>query len=218
MKGVANADGRSILFVSHNMMAIKQLCRRGVWLQNGQIRDIGPIDEVVDAYTASVHDKPQSGSFSRRGVVGDGQVELLSYSVSNPNSESDLPPATKDDILFQIDLRLKAELRQPACGLGISNEFGVLMTSINTVELGTPLPPLPAGNATVCVRVHENVFLPGNYRASFWVMTPQGHVFAHAEDAITFEIAQTPLYGLCEVDHRWGCVYSRVDFTANSAS
>ena len=213
MKGVANAEGRSILFVSHNMMAIKQLCRRGVWLQNGQIRDIGPIEEVVDAYTASVHDKPQSGSFSRRAVAGDGQVELLSYSVSNPNSESDLPPATKDDILFRINLQLKAELKQPACGLSISNEFGVLMTCINTVELGTPMAPLPAGNATVCVRVHENVFLPGLYRASFWIMNPQGHIFAHAEEAITFEIVQTPLYGVCEVDHRWGCVYSNIEFS-----
>src|SRR5207253_8814230 len=61
MRGVAKTEGRSILFVSHNMMAIKQLCRRGVWLQNGRIRNTGPIDEVVEAYTASVHDKLQSG-------------------------------------------------------------------------------------------------------------------------------------------------------------
>lgn len=218
MKGVAKAEGRSILFVSHNMMAIQQLCRRGVWLQNGRIRESGPIDGVVEAYIASVHDKEQSGGFSRSAVKGDGQVELVSYSVSNPNSENDLPPATKDDILFRINLQLKTEVRQPACGLSITNEFGVLLTSINTVELGTPLPPLAAGNATVSVRVHENVFLPGTYRASFWVMNPQGHIFAFAEDAITFDIVQTPLYGICEVDHRWGCVYSRVDFTATSGS
>src|ERR1019366_565458 len=212
MKGVAKTEGRSILFVSHNMTAIKQLCRRGVWLNNGKIRNIGPIDEVVEAYTVNVHDKLQSGDLSRSAVTGDGRVELVSYSVSNPNSESDLPPATKDDMLFRINLGVKDEIRQPACGLSIVNAFGVLMTSINTVELGTPLTPLPAGNATVCVRIHETVFLPGTYTASFWVMNPQGHIYAHAEDALTFQIAQTPLYGVCEVDHHWGCVYSRVDF------
>ena len=54
MKGVAKTEGRSILFVSHNMMAIKQLCRRGVWLHNGKIRNTGPIDEGVDARGFSV--------------------------------------------------------------------------------------------------------------------------------------------------------------------
>jgi len=212
MRGVAKTEGRSILFVSHNMMAIKQLCRRGVWLQNGRIRNTGPIDEVVEAYTASVHDKLQSGdAFSRNAVTGDGRVELVSYSVSNP--KSDLPLATKDDMLFRINLRVKEEIRQSALGISIFNEFGVLMTSINTVELGIPLPPLPAGNATVCVRIRKTVFLPGPYTASFWVMNPQGHIHAMAENSIAFELAQTPLYGTSQVDRRWGCVYSDVEFS-----
>jgi hypothetical protein len=195
------------------MVAIQQLCRHGLWLQNGKIRKTGPINEVVEAYTACVHDKVQSGGFSRSAVKGDGQVELVSYSVTNPNSESDLPPATKDDILFRIDLRVKEEIRQSACGVSIFNEFGVLMTSINTVELGTPLPQLPAGNTTVCVRIRKTAFLPGLYTASFWVMNPQGHIYAMAENSIAFELAQTALYGTSQVDHRWGCVYSDVEFS-----
>jgi lipopolysaccharide transport system ATP-binding protein len=213
LRGVAKTEGRSILFVSHNMVAIKQLCRRGVWLQNGKIQDTGLIDDVVEAYTASVHDKLQTGDFSHSAVTGDGQVELVSYSVSNPNNKNYLPLATKDDMLFRINLRVKEEIRQSACGISIFNEFGVLMTSINTVELGTPLPPLPAGNATVCVRIRKTAFLPGLYMASFWVMNPQGHMYAMAENSIAFELAQTALYGTSQVDHRWGCVYSDVEFS-----
>ncbi len=213
MKGVAKTEGRSILFVSHNMMAIKQLCRRGIWLQSGEIRKTGPIDEVVEAYTVSVHDKLQSGIFSRHAVTGDGRVELVSYSVSNPNSNANLPLTTKEDMLFRINLRVKEDIRQSACGISIFNEFGVLMTSINTVELGTPFPQLAAGDATVCVRIRETVFLPGSYTASFWVMNPQGHIHAMAENSIAFELAQTPLYGTCQVDHQWGCVYSDVEFS-----
>jgi len=213
LRGVAKTEGRSILFVSHNMVAIKQLCRRGVWLQNGKIQYTGLIDEVVEAYTGSVHDKLQTGDFSRSAVTGDGQVELVSYSVSNPNNKNDLPLATNDDMLFRINLHVKEEIRQLACGISIFNEFGVLMTSINTVELGTPLPPLPAGKATVCVRIRKTTFLPGLYTASFWVMNPQGHMHAMAENSIAFELAQTALYGTSQVDHRWGCVYSDVEFS-----
>jgi lipopolysaccharide transport system ATP-binding protein len=213
MRGVASTEGRSILFVSHNMMAIKQLCHRGIWLHNGQIRNIGAIDEIVEAYSVNTHDRLRSGSFLHSLVRGDGQVELVSYAVSNPNSENNLPPATKDDLLFRIDLRVKEEIRQPACGISIFNEFGVLMTSVNTVELGTSLPPLPAGHSTVCVRIRQTVFLPGTYTASFWVMSPQGHIHAMAENSIVFEIAHAVLYGTSQVDHKWGCVYSDVDFS-----
>ena len=87
------------------------------------------------------------------------------------------------------------------------------MTSINTVELGISLPALLAGNATMDVRIRRTVFLPGTYTASFWVMNPQGHIHAMAENSIAFEIAQTALYGTSQVDQRWGCVYSDVEFS-----
>jgi lipopolysaccharide transport system ATP-binding protein len=217
MRGVASKEGRSILFVSHNMMAIKQLCHRGLWLQQGRLRKSGAVDEIIDAYSADVKPRIQSGSFSNNHIKGDGQVELVSYAVSNPNSANELP-ATKEDILVRVNLLVKEEIRRPACGISIFNEFGVLMTSINTVELGMSLPPLEAGNATVGVRIRETVFLPGTYTASFWVMTPQGHIHAMSENSIVFEIAQTPLYGTREVNHEWGCVYSNVDFFIDSTA
>jgi hypothetical protein len=39
-----------------------------------------------------------------------------------------------------------------------------------------------------------------------------------SQNAITFEIAQAPIYGTCHVDHRWGAVYSDIDFTATPAA
>ena len=106
-------QGRTVLFVSHNMQAIKQLCRRGVWLHNGRLGLLVQIDEVVEAYSVSVHDKLQSGGFLRSVVRGNGQVELVSYSVSNPNSENNLPPATKDDMLFRVNFRVKERSGSP---------------------------------------------------------------------------------------------------------
>ena len=55
--------GRTILFVSHNMAAVKALCRRALWLDNGRIAADGPVDAVVDRY------------LSKGGPVGtDGHV------------------------------------------------------------------------------------------------------------------------------------------------
>ena len=53
MHDVATGDGRTILFVSHNMGALSQLCDRGVLLEKGMVTKIGSIEEVIKTYLAS---------------------------------------------------------------------------------------------------------------------------------------------------------------------
>jgi len=50
MQDVSRGDGRTVLFVSHNMASIKMLCNKGVLLNDGEISKIGEINEVVSAY------------------------------------------------------------------------------------------------------------------------------------------------------------------------
>lgn len=49
--------GKTILFVSHNMEAIRNLCRRVLWLNQGQVQAIGEVEPIVDAYLLHVHAK-----------------------------------------------------------------------------------------------------------------------------------------------------------------
>jgi lipopolysaccharide transport system ATP-binding protein len=50
MKDVSG-EGRTVLFVSHNMLAVKSLCNKGILLEHGQVTEIGPIDQVVNTYS-----------------------------------------------------------------------------------------------------------------------------------------------------------------------
>lgn len=50
MKDVSRGNGRTVLFVSHNMAAVKSLCSRGVLLKNGFIEKIGDVDSIVSDY------------------------------------------------------------------------------------------------------------------------------------------------------------------------
>ena len=52
MKDVSTGQGRTVLFVSHNMASVRQLCNHGVLLENGQIKFMGGIDDTVDQYLA----------------------------------------------------------------------------------------------------------------------------------------------------------------------
>jgi len=53
MQDVSRGEGRTVLFVSHNMDAVLNLCRTGVLLENGEIKLISTAKEVVDVYTSS---------------------------------------------------------------------------------------------------------------------------------------------------------------------
>jgi lipopolysaccharide transport system ATP-binding protein len=218
MRKVAGNEGRTVLFVSHNMAAVQQLCHHALWLDQGGTRKIGSADQVVQAYASSVRDAERSGDFSRGRLTGDGQVTLLSYEVTDGYGRRNPPPSTKEDVLVHVRVHAKNGIVRPAYGIEIWNERGVMMTSVNTVELGVTQPELPKGESTICVRINRTSFLPGYYTANFWVMNYQAHIYAMSENGITFEIAQGPIYGTCHVDHRWGVVYTDLEFTATPAT
>lgn len=53
MQDVSQGQGRTVLFVSHNMSAIKELCTRTILLENGKVNNIGSSDEIVNQYLSS---------------------------------------------------------------------------------------------------------------------------------------------------------------------
>lgn len=90
MQDISNTDGRTVLFVSHNMAAVKSLCTRGIVLGNGGVIFEGNTDDAVDFY---LNDRKLANSEDLNGVVtfnkdevGNAEVHLLevtSYNSSN---------------------------------------------------------------------------------------------------------------------------------------
>jgi lipopolysaccharide transport system ATP-binding protein len=205
--------GRTVLFVSHNTTAVRALCTKGIWLDQGRLVEMGTAERVLDAYGSRALAESGDGDFSATALKGDGSVRLISYRVTNGSSGGQLPLTTQD-LVIDVNLSVLRPINQPAFGISIINQYGVLLTCINTVEQGRTMPFLPAGPFTMRVRIKSISYLPGKYTASFWVMNPQCHKYAIAENAIVFEVDQSPIYGTSQVDPSFGCVYSDIDFAA----
>jgi lipopolysaccharide transport system ATP-binding protein len=77
-------DGRTILFVSHQLQAVRQLCHRAVWLDKGRVVAIGPSDEIVNQYVT---------------------MERRSDTLEAVNAEVAALPADPDFRLRHIDVR-----------------------------------------------------------------------------------------------------------------
>ena len=72
MNDVAHSEGRTVLFVSHNMAAVKNLCTRGVVLQNGTLVYDGGTEDAVNYYL-------QNNSHLEHGLITDHIDQLASY-------------------------------------------------------------------------------------------------------------------------------------------
>lgn len=55
--GAVAKEGRTVLFVSHNMAAVQALCGRGILLERGRCREMGPVENVVHSYVRNLYDE-----------------------------------------------------------------------------------------------------------------------------------------------------------------
>lgn len=84
MNAVAS-EGRTVLFVSHQMEAVQSLCSRAIWLENGQMRLDGVADHVVSAYLASTRETAKSELATRTERTGRGLMRIEEMTIYGEN-------------------------------------------------------------------------------------------------------------------------------------
>jgi lipopolysaccharide transport system ATP-binding protein len=111
MEDVAG-QGRTILFVSHNMNAVRQLCTKGIFLSHGQVVDSGDVNDVIDLY---LQDNQAVARGEKKIFTEDPEKDfqlLEAQSTDQHGNEKALFEAQED-----IYLHLRCKLRQPVPGL-----------------------------------------------------------------------------------------------------
>lgn len=82
MKEVTGSQGRTVLFVSHNMASVKALCNVGLFLERGTLRLNGSVSEVTEAYTSANRGLIENTELARRtDRSGNGAVKLVDFFV-----------------------------------------------------------------------------------------------------------------------------------------
>ena len=92
MQDVSQGEGRTVLFVSHNMASIQQLCRHGILLKNGMVEKVGDAGDVVDYYLGGLK---TVSDFNR---YGDGAVRVMDSRISNSKI------FLGEDLIIEVDL------------------------------------------------------------------------------------------------------------------
>jgi lipopolysaccharide transport system ATP-binding protein len=191
--GDAASSGRTVIFVSHNMVAVQKLCGRALWLRQGRVVEDGATAAVVSRYlratqstrTAQQWDDPTSAPGNERVRLHRAAVEW-----SDGTSEG-----ATDEITTRTPLTLEFEywnLREGArlnLSLHVYDEQGIL--AFNTVPpVGSPWrgQPFPVGRFRNVCHIPGDLLNSGRYRVELLVVQDSNLVVYRHDDVLAFEV------------------------------
>jgi len=157
MGDVSQNEGRTVLFVSHNMGAVKQLCQKGILLQNGQMIFSGSADATISRY---LKNSSQNGLIDNKSVMGSikDSVEFIDIAV-NGVKEQEISFEPENKINISLKWKCISEIKKFRISFNIYKE-GVLLFTLH--DLASPQ-FTETGNYTSSVVIPAFTLRPGEY-------------------------------------------------------
>ena len=132
MQDVSKGEGRTVLFVSHNMASVRQLCHTGILLENGSIAMMGKMSDVIDTYVSqSSTDKELIGAVWNKNKLEDKPIQLIHAEVQNANGDPKTSFSCDED--FYVELTYKVDEKVP----GMTCLFSLLKSYDDSFVLQT---------------------------------------------------------------------------------
>jgi lipopolysaccharide transport system ATP-binding protein len=188
MQDVSQAEGRTVLFVSHNMGTINQLCNRGILLKSGKISDIGSTSDIVRTYmkTGTVNGQIDKSSISGTLV---SSIEFSEVSINGINI-NDIYISPSSEIKIVLKGICMNGLDYFRTGITILND-GVKLFSIHNCP--EPL-PIEKGLFSSEFTIPRYVLRPGDYSLSVFGHdngnNRKGNEWIYGNEILTFTILE----------------------------
>lgn len=101
MQDVSKGEGRTVLFVSHNMASVKKLCTKGVLLENGQLRFMGGIEDTIDEYLSNSNQAELGELIKMQSLTS--SLEILDFTINGQRTNYiEISPENKNEIVFNV--------------------------------------------------------------------------------------------------------------------
>jgi len=191
MKAVSQEEGRTVLFVSHNMNAIRQLCSRCVVLKNGIVQAIGESNATINNYLATFDKHLVQKEWDEHSAPGNEKAKLRSLALSYVNGDcprSGLFEVSKD-IVLRATYEVKEHMKPFSQSIEVFNEEDVHLFSSHDVT--NPLKNIerPSGVYIAEVIIPSNLLNEGKFSVSFFLFYKAPfEIIAQSEKTILFSI------------------------------
>ncbi|HYY92951.1 MAG TPA: ABC transporter ATP-binding protein [Pyrinomonadaceae bacterium] len=201
-------QGRTVIFVSHNVAAIKTLCSRALLLKSGRVTCDGGVDEVVDTYLMA------GGDVAETGVVpddahdfGTGEVWVRKVELFDRDGNPVKQVYFGQPVRVALTLEVKEDIEDAVISVGLSTLDGMRVTSSYSIDRGQPPVELPAGWYRVLVDLNVTL-IPRRYAIDAAVSHMNGAVIDLVNSTLQFEALSVAEAG--DDHYRWGTVHGSI--------
>jgi lipopolysaccharide transport system ATP-binding protein len=187
MQDISKGDGRTVLFVSHNMASVQALCTKALVIKDGSLAFEGDVGQGIDFYL--------------KDAKKDYEIDKSIFPIKNELfgiSFEDITIHMKDDNALTIELKVYSEKEIEYIGFG----FRIKDTHEMTIGSFTPgltgiSVDLKRGSSNVFIDVNDfvNVVSGGKYFFDVWVSKPKMQMIILAKNIISYEVEERDRYG-----------------------
>lgn len=210
MSDVAS-EGRTVLFVSHNMAAIQNLCGQTILLKQGVVAGIGATQELLKMYLAEKEVKKSIPLKLRADREGTQNVYLTDIVVNGQPNPENVFVRTGDELQCMVSYRMIRNSGELVFHMGIYDLFGIQIIHLNSRLVGTQIDRTIVNGQVVC-NIPRLPLPPGSYSMNL-AATQDGVLSDRIENVFALEVEAGDFFntgqmynlgaGKCLVDHNW---------------
>lgn len=195
MKDVSMNEGRTVLFVSHNMAAVQKLCTKGLLLVNGLVESTGDINKVVDHYVNSNTVTNASVIFTNETIrSGNGNLRFLWVKIEDDNSELRNEFSIGENLNFSFQIKNNHVVTNAELAVQIKSSEGMPIFHMMCRDSNFK-PEFEMDVETFNLKLEDIRLFPGIYNVTLTCANTTGHeVYDNIEEAITFIILDGGIY------------------------
>jgi homopolymeric O-antigen transport system ATP-binding protein len=189
--GEVAGEGRTVLFVSHNMAVMQALCRRGILLDGGRVAHDGTIREAVSRYLRHLERAMTTDLGERLDRSGWHEVNLTRIRIGGGiDGDGTLVTGAPASFTFELDRFLPSTF----CGFVVYDNLGHPVVEFRS-SIGGPgdVDTMGASNTFIC-EIDELPLVPGRYRIDVEIWA-QNDLQDGIESAMIFDVEQGVLAG-----------------------
>jgi len=213
MGGVAK-EGRTVLFVSHNMVSIESLCFRTIVLENGKLGFDGLVADGISNYLQRKRDISTALPLKdRKDRSGSGEVQAIEINLFNQNGETNNKIGLGEN--FSIEIKTKGKLKKAVVGILIGNFSRTQITRGYTWEqIADDIELL--GDDIIRCDFKSNYLMHGSYSIHIWI-GQYNRCSDYVENAAELIIYPKDIFNTGRIlDPTGGLLYSDAEWKINN--
>jgi lipopolysaccharide transport system ATP-binding protein len=173
MKDVSRSQGRTVLFVSHNLGAIQSLCQSAMVLSQGRVSFRGGVEEAVRTYMQKDSARAVVDDLTQCLRTGTGEARILSVRLEDDDARPASHFRMGEPLNIVVTARFHSPVQDPTFGINVVTDTGILASDCRSSHYGLKF-GRAAGDVEYRMRIASVGLYPRGYIVEPWIADTAG--------------------------------------------